>query len=116
MIRGVRGHLRIRRGLRLVAIVVMAAVVPASAGQAAVSPTTYVNPFSGTRAGATDFGTGGGAGNTFPGPVAPFGMIQLGPDTWPVDEERRRRIRLRRREDQRVQPPPLEWGGVCKRR
>jgi len=31
----------------------------------------YVNPFIGTR----------GNGNTFPGPVTPFGMIQPGPDT-----------------------------------
>ena len=43
----------------------------------------YVNPFNGTRPGAPDFGTGGGAGNTFPGPVVPFGMIQWGPDTSP---------------------------------
>ncbi|MBK7810484.1 MAG: GH92 family glycosyl hydrolase [Saprospiraceae bacterium] len=31
----------------------------------------YVNPFIGT----------GGHGHTFPGPVRPFGMVQLGPDT-----------------------------------
>src|SRR5437763_1529431 len=43
----------------------------------------YVNPFNGTKPGAPDFGTGGGAGNTFPGPVVPFGMIQWGPDTSP---------------------------------
>lgn len=34
-------------------------------------PIKYVNTFIGT----------GGHGHTFPGPVAPFGMIQLGPDT-----------------------------------
>lgn len=34
-------------------------------------PTVYVNPFIGT----------GGHGHTFPGPVLPFGMVQLGPDT-----------------------------------
>jgi predicted alpha-1,2-mannosidase len=44
----------------------------------------YVNPFSGTAPGAQDYGTGGGAGNTFPGPVLPFGMIQWGPDTSPA--------------------------------
>jgi predicted alpha-1,2-mannosidase len=44
----------------------------------------YVNPFNGTQPGAPDFGTGGGAGNTFPGPVLPFGMIQWGPDTTPA--------------------------------
>jgi predicted alpha-1,2-mannosidase len=35
------------------------------------SPTLYVDPFIGT----------GGTGHTFPGAVAPFGMIQLSPDT-----------------------------------
>src|SRR5437870_9549443 len=44
---------------------------------------SYVNPFNGTQPGAPDFGTGGGAGNTFPGPVVPLGMIQWGPDTMP---------------------------------
>src|SRR5690242_4487747 len=44
----------------------------------------YVNPFNGTQPGAPDFGTRGGAGNTFPGPVLPFGMIQWGPDTTPA--------------------------------
>ncbi len=34
-------------------------------------PSKYVNPFIGT----------GGHGHTFPGPVLPFGMIQVGPDT-----------------------------------
>lgn len=35
------------------------------------NPTQYVNPFVGT----------GGHGHTFPGPVLPFGMVQVGPDT-----------------------------------
>jgi predicted alpha-1,2-mannosidase len=35
------------------------------------SPVDYVRPFVGTE----------GDGNTFPGPSAPFGMMQLGPDT-----------------------------------
>lgn len=34
-------------------------------------PLIYVNPFIGT----------GGHGHTFPGPVTPFGMVQVGPDT-----------------------------------
>jgi predicted alpha-1,2-mannosidase len=34
-------------------------------------PLVYVNPFIGT----------GGHGHTFPGPVVPFGMVQVGPDT-----------------------------------
>jgi len=43
-----------------------------------------VNPFVGTQSGAQDFGTGGGAGNTYPGAVLPFGMIQFSPDTSPT--------------------------------
>ena len=35
------------------------------------NPTQYVNTFVGT----------GGHGHTFPGPVLPFGMVQVGPDT-----------------------------------
>ncbi|MBI3240411.1 MAG: glycoside hydrolase family 92 protein, partial [Flavobacteriia bacterium] len=38
-----------------------------------IDPLAYVNPFVGT----------GGHGHTFPGPVSPFGMVQLGPDTRP---------------------------------
>lgn len=38
-----------------------------------IDPLAYVNPFIGT----------GGHGHTFPGPVNPFGMVQLGPDTRP---------------------------------
>lgn len=37
----------------------------------AVDPLFFVNPFIGT----------GGHGHTFPGPVLPFGMVQVGPDT-----------------------------------
>lgn len=40
-----------------------------------------VNPFLGTKAGAADFGHGGGAGMNFPGAVVPFGMMQWSPDT-----------------------------------
>lgn len=46
----------------------------------------YVNPLIGTAAGAKDQGTGGGAANTFPGPVLPGGMIRLGPDTRPATD------------------------------
>ena len=45
--------------------------------------TSLVNVFTGTRAGAPDYGTGGGAGNTYPGAVVPFGMLQWSPDTVP---------------------------------
>ncbi|MFF7632051.1 GH92 family glycosyl hydrolase [Kitasatospora sp. NPDC008050] len=44
-------------------------------------PAQYVNPFVGTQPGAPDYGNGGGSGNTFPGAVAPFGMMQWSPDT-----------------------------------
>ncbi|GAA1692371.1 hypothetical protein GCM10009745_42190 [Kribbella yunnanensis] len=44
-------------------------------------PAQYVNPFVGTQDGGPDFGHGGGAGNTYPGAVAPFGMVQWSPDT-----------------------------------
>ena len=37
----------------------------------------------GSAQGAKNFGTGGGAGSTYPGAVAPFGMVQLSPDTIP---------------------------------
>jgi predicted alpha-1,2-mannosidase len=49
--------------------------------QAAPDLARHVNPFSGTQPGGPDFGTGGGGGNTFPGAVVPFGMVQWSPDT-----------------------------------
>lgn len=42
-----------------------------SVAKRAIDLTQYVNPFVGT----------GGHGHTFPGPVLPFGMVQVGPDT-----------------------------------
>lgn len=44
-------------------------------------PAQYVNPFVGTAPGATDYGTGGGGGDNFPGADVPFGMVQWSPDT-----------------------------------
>ncbi len=44
-------------------------------------PARWVGPFVGTDASAQDYGTGGGAGNTFPGATTPFGMVQWSPDT-----------------------------------
>src|SRR6266545_1683939 len=61
-----------------------ATMSPSTGRRAAVAvtdPAQYVNTFVGTKPGATDFGNGGGAGNTFPGADAPFGMIQWSPDT-----------------------------------
>jgi len=40
-----------------------------------------VDTFLGTQPGAADQGTGGGAGNNFPGADVPFGMVQWSPDT-----------------------------------
>lgn len=55
----------------------------ARAARGAAGPAASVDAFTGTRASAPDFGTGGGAGNTFPGAVAPFGMLAWSPDTFP---------------------------------
>ena len=68
------------RGMRRV-LLIGAALAAAAAAPAHADLAGYVNPFNGTAVGAQDFGTGGGAGNTFPGPVVPFGMMQWGPDT-----------------------------------
>lgn len=62
------------------ALMVLAA--PASA-LAASDSTTAVDLFDGTQSGAPNFGTGGGAGNTFPGATVPFGMVQFSPNTIP---------------------------------
>jgi predicted alpha-1,2-mannosidase len=66
---------------RLSRLAVALALLVATAG--ASDPASKVDVFAGTDAGAPDFGTGGGAGNTFPGAVLPFGMVQLSPDTLP---------------------------------
>lgn len=66
------------------ALALPGSAVPAVAAPAAPGvedPAQYVNPFTGTKPGGPDFGHGGGAGNTFPGAVAPFGMMQWSPDT-----------------------------------
>lgn len=74
---------RLRAGLTFLALAVTAAVAPAvpAAAAQATDFAKWVNPFVGTRPGGADHGTGGGAGNTFPGAVAPFGMVQWSPDT-----------------------------------
>jgi putative alpha-1,2-mannosidase len=54
----------------LPAAMALALTLPASA-QSKKDYTHLVNPFIGT----------GGHGHTYPGPVMPFGMVQLGPDT-----------------------------------
>src|SRR3954471_21249427 len=80
-----RGYAR-RRTLRPAAVGSIAlALVTATAAPAHAAPdlTRYVNPFSGTDAGASDFGTGGGAANTYPGATRPFGMLNWSPDSTP---------------------------------
>ncbi|MFB9907909.1 GH92 family glycosyl hydrolase [Allokutzneria oryzae] len=57
-----------------------AAAVPVEDG-APEDLARWVNPFVGTKPGGPDHGTGGGAGNTFPGADVPFGMVQWSPDT-----------------------------------
>lgn len=60
-------------------IVWAATALPVSAQRLPAHLSDYVRPFVGTR----------GEGNTFPGPTAPFGMVQISPDTdttnWATD-------------------------------
>ncbi|GAB3693580.1 GH92 family glycosyl hydrolase [Saccharopolyspora tripterygii] len=64
------------------ALAIPSAATPrADAAPKVDDPAQHVNPFVGTKPGGPDFGHGGGAGNTFPGAVAPFGMMQFSPDT-----------------------------------
>lgn len=68
------------RGLVVAFVVALAAGADA---QSVPDLAAHVNPFVGTAPRTRDFGTGGGAGNTFPGATAPFGMLQWSPDTVP---------------------------------
>ena len=67
----------------LVCVGLAAALAPVSASARASDYGSLVNPFMGTDSGALDFGTGGGAGATYPGATLPFGMAQFSPDTFP---------------------------------
>ncbi len=55
----------------LVLALLIAAPVAALGAEKAARLSDYVRPFVGTQ----------GEGNTYPGPTAPFGMVQLSPDT-----------------------------------
>src|SRR5438270_13385356 len=71
---GMRFSRWVRKALVLaVGFVVTSGVMPTIEAGAApdTDPARWVNPFVGTRPGGADLGTGGGAGNTFPGAVAP---------------------------------------------
>ena len=63
------------------AVLLLGAAAPGAAARELVDD---VNPFVGTLPGAADFGTGGGAGNTFPGATTPFGMVAFSPDSSPA--------------------------------
>jgi len=68
------------------ALAVGSAAVAVAAPQAVSGPALQdlaqnVDTFLGTQPGAADQGTGGGAGNNFPGADVPFGMVQWSPDT-----------------------------------
>jgi predicted alpha-1,2-mannosidase len=58
-----------------------AVAIAAPAATSTTDVAQYVDTFLGTQPGAADQGTGGGAGNDFPGADAPFGMVQWSPDT-----------------------------------
>jgi predicted alpha-1,2-mannosidase len=67
--------------LALGSAAVAVAAPQAKGGSAQQDLAQYVNTFLGTQPGAADQGTGGGAGNDFPGADVPFGMVQWSPDT-----------------------------------
>ncbi len=71
------------RGFPPLLMLWLAALSLSTSAARAANFTRYVDTFSGTAAGAPDFGTGGGAADTYPGAVTPFGMLSLSPDTVP---------------------------------
>jgi predicted alpha-1,2-mannosidase len=75
---------RIGRGFTAFLVTVACAVfLPGAPARAAVlNLTQYVNPFIGTDdSNSPNPVPGGAGGSTVPGPVAPFGMVQISPDT-----------------------------------
>jgi len=64
---------RCRPGLRafLLLIATVGSTVASPGAPAEPRLSDYIRPFVGTQ----------GEGNTYPGPSAPFGMVQLSPDT-----------------------------------
>ncbi|WP_433264416.1 GH92 family glycosyl hydrolase [Actinosynnema sp. CS-041913] len=75
-----RGGL-VKTALAAAAVVATALVQPVAVQAQPDDPARWVNPFVGTQPGGPDHGTGGGAGNNFPGADVPFGMVQWSPDT-----------------------------------
>ncbi|MFI5779904.1 GH92 family glycosyl hydrolase [Nocardia sp. NPDC051570] len=84
-----RDRTAVRRFRRVAAVVGAVSVLTAGPLVPAVSAAPdggqdlarWVEPRVGTQPGDQDMGTGGGAGNTFPGADVPFGMVQWSPDT-----------------------------------
>lgn len=78
-----------RRAARTASALLVAALACGACGSVGTGPPAdpdpagLVNPFAGTAARSPDFGTGGGAGNTFPGATLPFGLVQWSPETVP---------------------------------
>ncbi|MBB5955338.1 putative alpha-1,2-mannosidase [Saccharothrix tamanrassetensis] len=70
-----------KAALATAAVVALALVQPVAAQARSDDLARWVNPFVGTQPGGPDHGTGGGAGNNFPGADVPFGMVQWSPDT-----------------------------------
>ena len=64
---------------RLLCLLLMITGFSTATAKEQTSPADYIRPFVGTK----------GEGNTYPGPSAPFGMIQISPDTdmtnWDTD-------------------------------
>jgi predicted alpha-1,2-mannosidase len=71
------------RALPLFSVLWVATLSLSTISARAADFTKYVDAFSGTAAGAPDYGTGGGAADTYPGAVAPFGMLSWSPATVP---------------------------------
>jgi predicted alpha-1,2-mannosidase len=67
-------------GMAAVAAPAVTAARAVTAAPAVTAPASLVNPLVGT---GSANGTGADSGHTNPGPDMPWGMIQLGPDTWP---------------------------------
>jgi len=60
-----------------------AACLPIPAAATAQGPASNVDPLVGSAVGSPNFETGGGAANTTPAAMVPFGMMAFGPDTSP---------------------------------
>ena len=89
------------------AVLLLGAAAPGAAARELVDD---VNPFVGTLPGAADFGTGGGAGNTFPGATTPFGMVAFSPDSSPA--HRPVQLQLRGHPAARLLAHPLQRRGL----